>query len=129
MAIYRTGGLDAVTAISSALSDATRVRLLAALFQGELCVCQLVMLVELAQSTVSKHLSILRQAGLVKARRDGRFQYFSLAGEESTMLIRGVIAWVGKTLENDPQIAADDAKIREIMAMPLEEICRTGATS
>jgi len=118
-----------VTAISSALSDATRVRLLAALFQGELCVCQLVMLVELAQSTVSKHLSILRQAGLVKARRDGRYQYFSLAGEESTMLIRGVIAWLVKTLANDPQIAADDAKIREIMAMPLEEICRTGATS
>ena len=57
--------------ITKALSDDNRVRLLCALQPGELCVCQLIELIGLAPSTVSKHMTILRQAGLITSRSPG----------------------------------------------------------
>jgi DNA-binding transcriptional ArsR family regulator len=81
MAIYRNELVDRAVEIASALSDATRVRILMALCGGELCACQIVMLIGLAQSTVSKHLSVLKQAGLVTSRKCGRWIYFKLADD------------------------------------------------
>lgn len=54
-------------AMLKAVSDENRVRLLMALSEGELCVCQLIEFIELAPSTVSKHMSILRGANLVES--------------------------------------------------------------
>ena len=71
--------LASIVRIGLALSDSTRVRLLHALRGGELCVCQLIELVGLSPSTVSKHLSILRDAGLVDSRKDGRWVHYRLA--------------------------------------------------
>jgi len=68
-------------AITKALSDETRLRLLLALRDQEVCLCQLVELVSLASSTVSKHMSILRQSRLVDGRKDGRWMYYRLAGK------------------------------------------------
>ena len=59
--------------ITRALADESRVRALLALRQGELCVCQLTELFGAAPSTVSKHLSVLYQAGLVESRKEGRW--------------------------------------------------------
>ena len=63
-------------AIAKALADENRVRLLLALQKQELCVCQLIELMGLAPSTVSKHMSILKQARLVEARKQGRWVYY-----------------------------------------------------
>ena len=65
--------------ITSALSDETRLRALLSLREGELCLCQIIEILTLAPSTVSKHMSVLREAGLVTARKDGRWQYYQLA--------------------------------------------------
>ena len=62
-------------AITKALADESRVRALVALTRGELCVCQIAELLQLAPSTVSKHLSILRQGGLVEFEKRGRWIY------------------------------------------------------
>ena len=77
-----------------ALADENRVRLLLALRKQELCLCQLVELVGLAPSTVSKHMSILRQARLVEGRKDGRWQYYRLAGANASPAVRQAIEWV-----------------------------------
>ena len=69
-------------AISKALADEQRVRVLLALQRGELCVCQVVELLGLATSTVSKHMSILKQARLVESRKEGRWMYYRLAGDD-----------------------------------------------
>jgi DNA-binding transcriptional ArsR family regulator len=53
------------------------------LTSGELCVCQVTEVLQLAPSTVSKHMSILRQAGLVEARKEGRWIYYRLVGHPS----------------------------------------------
>jgi len=61
-----------LVSIAKALADDNRIRILLALSGGELCVCQLTELLSLAPSTVSKHVAILRQAGLVDLRKEGR---------------------------------------------------------
>ena len=68
--------------ITEALADENRVRILMALDQRELCVCQIIDLLQLSPSTVSKHLSILRNARLINSRKAGRwiFELFK-AGE------------------------------------------------
>jgi len=61
------------------LADETRLRILALLTSGELCVCDLMAALELPQSTVSRHLATLRNAGLVDDRRQGVWMYYRLA--------------------------------------------------
>jgi ArsR family transcriptional regulator len=65
-----------------ALADETRLRILALLVQGELCVCDLMAALDLPQSTVSRHLATLRNAGLVDDRRQGIWMYYRLAPQE-----------------------------------------------
>ncbi len=65
-----------------ALSDETRLRIVTLLSRGELCVCDLMAILDLPQSTVSRHLATLRHAGLVEDRRQGVWMYYSLAGND-----------------------------------------------
>ena len=60
-------------------ADPTRIRLLSVLAAGELCVCDLVEILDLAQPTVSRHLAYLRQVGLVEVTRESRFAHYRLA--------------------------------------------------
>jgi ArsR family transcriptional regulator, arsenate/arsenite/antimonite-responsive transcriptional repressor len=61
-----------------ALSDETRLRILSLLTAGELCVCDLMAVLDLPQSTVSRHLAYLRNSGLVEDRRQGVWMYYRL---------------------------------------------------
>lgn len=61
-----------------ALADVTRVRLLVALRERELCVCELCDALALTQSTASTHLQVLREAGLVRTRKEGKWIYYAL---------------------------------------------------
>jgi DNA-binding transcriptional ArsR family regulator len=61
-----------------ALSDPTRIRILLALENGELCVCDIAALIELPQPSVSHHLKALRQLGIVKFRKSGKMTLYSL---------------------------------------------------
>ncbi len=67
-----------------ALSDETRLRIVALLAHGELCVCHIESGLDLPQPTVSRHLAILRAAGVVEGRRDGTWMYYGLAGQPDT---------------------------------------------
>ena len=62
--------------ISHALSDPHRVRLLAACLDRERCVCQLVELIDLSNASISKHLAVLRHAGLLVSRKEGRWVHY-----------------------------------------------------
>ena len=73
--------LDVVTLESTykALADATRLRILALLADGEVCVCDIHDTLRVPQPTASRHLAYLRQAGLVEARREGTWMHYRLA--------------------------------------------------
>ena len=70
--------------VSKALADQNRIRALLLLKDRELCVCQITEVLSLAPSTVSKHMSILKQAGLVQMRKEGRWAYYRLVLSKGT---------------------------------------------
>ncbi|HMP75007.1 MAG TPA: metalloregulator ArsR/SmtB family transcription factor [Kiritimatiellia bacterium] len=115
--------LHSIARLGLALSDPTRLRLFAALRDGELCVCQLIELADLAPSTVSKHLSILRDAGLVDSRKDGRWVHYRLAKKGITD-VENVAKPFLQTLEKSVEIRADARKLRTIRRADLEVLCR-----
>ncbi len=106
--------------LTKALSDESRVRALMALCERERCVCEIIELLDLAPSTVSKHMSILAQAGLIECRKEGRWHYFRQAGAEAPPLVRATLEWVQSCLK-DSKIAEQDRK-------RLRKICPGGQT-
>ena len=113
-----------VLSIAKALADESRLRILLALRPGELCVCQIVELLELAPSTVSKHMAILQQAGLVDRRKDGRWIYYRLAGPGVSPRASAAAQWITVALARDPQIRQDARRVTEILQIDREELCQ-----
>lgn len=109
-------------AITKALADESRLRTLMALRQGELCLCQLIDLLGLAPSTVSKHVSVLQQAGLVEQRKEGRWHFYSLAGTESSAEVEEALKWAQQSLRDDPVILADAKKLEEVKQKDLVQL-------
>jgi DNA-binding transcriptional ArsR family regulator len=109
-------------AITKALSDENRIRALFALKGRELCVCQIIELLELAPSTVSKHMSILAQAHLIKSRKQGRWRYYRLADDDSPKQVREALAWVCSSFSETSRIRQDAARLKEILKFEPEEL-------
>lgn len=113
-----------VAAVAQALADEGRLRVLCALQKGELCVCQIVELLNLSPSTVSKHMAILAQAGLVEARKDGRWVYYRLVRKGAASLPRAALKWAVFALDGDPAAEQDQKRLRTIMSCNPAELCR-----
>ena len=109
--------------ITRALSDPTRVRALMLLRGGELCLCQLIEFFGLAPSTVSKHLGVLHDAGLVLFRKEGRWRYYRLAGRTAPAHVRSALRWVVGSLADDPDIARDRERRDEVVCLSKEDLC------
>lgn len=110
--------------ITKALADENRLRALCALSGRELCVCQIIELLGLAPSTVSKHLWILRQARLVEGRKEGRWMFYRLAGDDAPQVVQDAIAWVNRPLATSPKIKEDAKRLKQILKVAPEELCR-----
>jgi DNA-binding transcriptional ArsR family regulator len=108
--------------IAKALSDPARVRVVVALRGGELCLCHFIALLALSPSTVSKHLDILYQAGLVERRKEGRWCYFRLAGRDAPPAARGALRWVEAALGDTPETQADFARVARLRDADLKEL-------
>lgn len=104
-----------------ALADENRLRILMALRSRHLCVCQVTAFLDLAPSTTSKHLSILRQARLIESSKRGRWVYYRLAEDSPRPDIREAIEWVRRALAEAPVIKADEERISDILRA--EEAC------
>ena len=109
--------------ITKALCDESRVRTLMALRDRELCVCQIIDLLGLAPSTVSKHMSLLTQAGLVTRRKEGRWHFYRVAGgAEASSEVQSALRWLFETLHDNPVILSDARRLAEVMTQDLEEL-------
>ncbi len=97
--------------ICKALADEARLRALIALRDGELCLCQIVELLRLAPSTVSKHLSLLQRAGLVRMRKVGRWHYYRLPGPEAPDIVQEVLDWLMRHTEREQIVVSDAARL------------------
>jgi DNA-binding transcriptional ArsR family regulator len=115
--------MESVLDIARALSDENRVRALLALRDQEVCVCQLIELLQLAPSTVSKHMSVLKQAGLVTGHKRGRWMYYRLPGKAASPVVRQAISWVRQAASKSSRIRMDKERIEKILGTDREMLC------
>ena len=101
-----------IEALFKALADATRLRILALLVGGEVCVCEIHGALKLPQPTVSRHLAYLRRSGLVATRREGLWIHYRLASLDDTVL-RTLTDIVKHTLTHVDTIAKDGERLRK----------------
>jgi ArsR family transcriptional regulator len=94
-----------------------------ALREGELCLCQVIELLDLAPSTVSKHMSLLKQAGLIEQRKEGRWHYYRLPDEPSPMA-QEAIDWALKWLADEKVIVTDAETLCCVKEKDLKELAQ-----
>lgn len=116
--------MDKIIDIARALSDPNRVRAVMLLTDGPLCVCQIIEMLGLAASTTSKHMSILKQAGLVEATKEGRWMHYSLPSKNAPRWVQKAIQWIVSGLENDALIQQDKAKLQKLLKIDKEALCK-----
>jgi ArsR family transcriptional regulator, arsenate/arsenite/antimonite-responsive transcriptional repressor len=106
-----------------ALSDQNRLRVVAALLSThEICACQFKELLKITGATVSRHLALLIQAGLVDSRKDGRWVYYRLRRDRPN--IKALIPWLEQEIGNATVVKADRLMLDEVTSCELVEMCR-----
>jgi ArsR family transcriptional regulator len=100
--------------VMKALSDPSRVKILKMLQQRMLCVCEIQAALGLAQSTTSKHLKLLENAGLVVSSRDGLWINYRLSDGAQSEYAAGLKHSLERWLDSDPQIAELIEKLSQI---------------
>jgi ArsR family transcriptional regulator, arsenate/arsenite/antimonite-responsive transcriptional repressor len=115
-----TTPLARLVQVHKAMAHPVRLRLLAMLRGGPLCVCQMTVVVKLAASTVSEHLSELRKASLVTERKEGRWVEYRLS---DSALRQGVLDPVWPAMEDDREAQADAVLLKELRRVGVDELC------
>lgn len=116
--------MQELTELLRSLADDNRVRIVLALRGQSMCVCQIVELVQMATSTVSEHLLILKKAGVVTARKEGRWVYYRLADGPASAAVRDTTALVVRLAGESPVARQDAGRLKRILQVDPEELCR-----
>jgi ArsR family transcriptional regulator, arsenate/arsenite/antimonite-responsive transcriptional repressor len=108
------------------LGHPARLRILALLRGGEMCVCQINAVIGLAASTVSEHLTELRRAGLLAERKDGRWVYYTLRPKTD---LQDLVDVLWPHLDEVQQVKKDSKAARAVRKNSPELICASGKRS
>jgi len=108
--------------VMKALSDPNRVRVVKLLQAGELCVCEITEVLGLAQSTVSKHMKILEDAGLVLKERQGTWVLYRLADGSESVYAETMLIKLGDWLDTDNKL---DRMRKALPAAAVRRDCAT----
>ncbi len=115
--------------ILKAFSDPTRIRILNLLRRKELCVCEIMHVLEMEQSRISHQMNVLRGAGLAEDRREGRWSIYRIPDHARTIVEDILGGQLGRRLEASPEIEKDDHRLEECLKMDLRStICETRGT-
>jgi ArsR family transcriptional regulator len=109
------------TKVMKALSDPSRVKILKMLQRKQMCVCEIQKALGIAQSTASKHLKILEEAGLTTYKKDGLWVNYTLADGSDSPYAAAMLGNIRHWLENEEEIAELS---RQIFDIRREDICR-----
>lgn len=111
-------GMDYARIIFTALADPIRLRSLLLLAKaGELCVCELTHALQISQPKMSKHLAALREAGLVRDRRDAQWVLYAIS-PDLPQWVQVTLATTADGLRSDPVHTTDLQRLREIARRP-----------
>ena len=100
--------------VFKALSDPNRIRIVKMLSERELCMCEIREMLNLSNSTVSKHLTILRDANLLLDSKDGKWVNFQLNDKSEQKFIRSIITIIKNSFEDDEAIQEDLKKVHRV---------------
>ncbi len=100
--------------IFKALSDPNRIRIVKMLAEREMCMCEVREVLNLSNSTVSKHLTILRDAGLLLDSKEGKWVNFRLSDKSENAFLQSLIALLKRSLNDDEAIREDAIKLRRV---------------
>jgi ArsR family transcriptional regulator len=112
-----------LTKTFQALSDTNRIRILKMLEVRPLCVCEITEILQLANSTVSKHLSILRDAEFIVDEKDGKWVNYSLNKANNEEFVNKLLPLISEWLPDDYIVSGDRKRVNEI---DRNIICGTG---
>ena len=114
--------MERTAEILKALADPTRLRIVSLLRHGELCVCDLMEALQIPQSTISRHLATLKNAGWVKARRSGKWMHYLLLESPSSLQMRiaGILKEELPTIEISRE---DDRRYFAYLAVKPSQSC------
>jgi len=116
--------MQAAIRFAKALADSTRLRVVAALRHRELCVCELCDALEATQSTLSTHLTLLRDAGITRTRKQGKWIYYRLS-DEVAPLIETFLRHFGDA-QRDKRIRRDTDRVRQRLILRENGCCNVG---
>lgn len=108
--------------IFKALGDWNRLRIVKILQQRSLCVCEITAILELATSTVSSHLSILKEAEIIYDKKDGKWVDYHLNIRPGNLFVAGLLPLITFWLNDDEQVKSDLEKLKSSDRM---ELCKT----
>ena len=116
--------MPATITFAKALADPTRLRIIAALRQRELCVCELCDALEATQSTLSTHLTLLRDAAIARTRKQGKWIYYRLS-DEAAPLIETFLRHFADA-KRDKRMRRDTDRLRQRLKLRANGCCNVG---
>jgi ArsR family transcriptional regulator len=123
--MIRDAKFDLVT-LFAALADPTRLRLLNLMDGREVCVCYFVEILKQGQPKISRHLAYLRRAGIVEARRDGKWMHYRIQRPDDTKAA-SILDATFKSFETDRNMQADLARLGQACCEPKKFVTLQGA--
>ncbi len=109
-----------------ALSDRTRLRLLNLIQDDEVCVCFFIEVLQLPQPTISRHLAYLRKAGVVTARREGKWMHYRIVNPPDEHAVR-IFDEVRRWLREESEMQRDRARLMKVCCAPQPPVQLRGA--
>ncbi|GBC99664.1 HTH-type transcriptional repressor AseR [bacterium HR17] len=113
-----------IVKVLKALADETRLRVLKVLMQSEFCVCELVDALEVNQSNLSRHLAVLKNAGLVSDRKEGLWVYYTVA-KDAKPLVKKLLTTFGNL--DTPRTRLDWERLQQRLQMRVDGKCPLGS--
>ena len=110
---------------AKAFADPTRLRILSALRERELCVCELCDSLAVTQSTLSTHLQVIRDAGLVSSRKQGKWMYYAIE-PNAGRLVDALFQFFSRSLKNDATLRQDGKKLKQRLSLRDNGSCCVG---
>ncbi len=107
--------------VFKALGDKNRLRILKMLQHKKMCVCELAAALGISQPSVSRHLSLMRDAGLVTDERNGPWIDYALCEENINPYTQAIMSHLSEWINDDPYVKGD---LKKVKSMKREELCR-----
>ncbi|RJQ53334.1 MAG: ArsR family transcriptional regulator [Nitrospiraceae bacterium] len=112
--------MQELISVFKALSDETRLKMLKVFQKGEICVCDLVSVLDTSQPRISFHLNVLKEAGLIKDRKQGKWVHYSI--DDSDMFRRFLVLSAMEKIP-DGAMTEDFSRLKKVLTVKNKSRC------